>query len=74
MAKEKFQLKDGVTMFYDDESDLKVLAGKSVELDEEDVTPKTATAIMSGALVKVKVAKQPAAQNQPNPKDDKDKR
>lgn len=73
MSKEKYQLKDGVTLFYDDESDLKVVAGRTVELDEDEVTPKTATAIMSGALLKVKVAKQPA-KDESKPKDDKDKK
>ena len=58
MSKESFQLKPGVTMFYDDASDLKVIAGESVEIDEDAATPKTATAIMSGALVKVKAPKQ----------------
>lgn len=54
MAKQQYQLKPGVTIFYDDESELKVVAGQKVELDEDQVTGKTAVALMSGALVKVK--------------------
>jgi hypothetical protein len=57
---DKYQLKPGVTIFYDDQSDLKVVAGQTVELDEETVTPKTAQALMSGALVKVKAPKKEA--------------
>lgn len=57
MAAENFELKPGVTIFYDDASDLKVVAGESVEIDEDNATPKTATAILSGTLVKVKASK-----------------
>jgi len=57
MSKEKYELKPGATIFYDDETDLKIVAGQTVELDEDEVTGKTATALLSGALVKVKPAK-----------------
>ncbi len=57
MAEQSYKLKDGVTIFYDHESELKVVAGQTVELDEDEVTPLTAQALMSGALVKVKVQK-----------------
>ena len=58
MSKEKYQLAKGATIFYDDESDMKVVGNQTVELDEDEVTPKTTVALMSGALVKVKAAKQ----------------
>lgn len=57
MAKETYQLNKNAAIFYDDESELKVVAGETVELDEDEVTGKTAVALMSGALVKVKLAK-----------------
>lgn len=57
MAKEKYQLKDGATVFYDDEIDLKIVAGQQVDIDEDEASPKTATALMSGGLVKVKTSR-----------------
>lgn len=54
---EQFSLKPGVTIFYDDVSDLKVVGDAVVEIDEENATPKTVTAIMQGVLVKVKASK-----------------
>lgn len=56
-AGEDYQLKEGVTIFYDDESELKVIGGEKVTLDEDNVTAKTAAAMLSGALVKVRMPK-----------------
>ncbi len=58
MAKQKYELRPGVTIFYDDESELKVVGRQQVELDEDHVTGKTARALMSGALVKVSATRE----------------
>lgn len=53
MPKEKYTLKSGATIFYDDANEFKVVAGQEVELDPDEATGKTAAALLSGGLVKV---------------------
>ncbi|HQU85922.1 MAG TPA: hypothetical protein PKY59_22540 [Pyrinomonadaceae bacterium] len=53
MPKRKYALATGAGVFFDDESGLKVLQGKIVEVDASKATEKTRLAISSGALLEV---------------------
>lgn len=53
MPKRKYGLATGAGVFFDDESGLKVLQGKVVEIDAKKATEKTRLAISSGALLEV---------------------
>ncbi|MCW5959271.1 MAG: hypothetical protein KIS76_03860 [Pyrinomonadaceae bacterium] len=57
MSKETYKLRDGAASFYDDESGLKMVAGDTAEIDPDKATGLTATALLSGGLVKVNVSK-----------------